>query len=318
MLTKNEAYNKRLHKGLFLPKAVEAIIRPLLFTTALTAVFIIILIAFFIFQKGWPVINSFGLWKMLSGTVWQPTKGLYGILPMITGTFYITFIALLIGIPFGLATAIYLAEIAPARTAGLIRPAIELLAAIPSVIYGLFGMVVINAFMRYLQRGLLSGILPTDYQVGYSVLSGGIVLAIMIMPTIINIAEDALKAVPRTYKEAAFALGSTHIQTIFRVLIPAAKSGIVSAIMLAMGRSIGETMALIMVIGNVTAMPEHGLLSVFAPSSSLTATMALEMGYAAPEHRAALFAVGIVLFCIIALLNSFVLVFTKKGGQQQL
>ncbi len=309
---------KKLNKRLVLPKAAEAIIRPILFTSALTAVFVIVLIAFFIFQKGWPVISSYGLWNMLSGTVWQPTKEIYGILPMLTGTFYITLIALLIGIPFGLATAIYLSEIAPPRTAGIIRPAIELLAAIPSVIYGLFGIVVINTFMRYLQRGLLSGILPPDYQLGYSVLSGGIVLAIMILPTIINIAEDSLKAVPRAYKEAALALGSTHIQTIFRVLIPAAKSGIVSAIVLAMGRSIGETMALIMVIGNVTALPQHGLLSVFAPSSSLTATIALEMGYAGPQHQAALFAVGIVLFCIIALLNSFVIAFTRRGGQQQL
>lgn len=317
-LNNNTLKKEKLNSGLALPKVTEAIVRPILFAAAVTAVIIIILIGFFILQKGWPVLSTYGLWNMISGTVWQPTKELYGILPMITGTFYITFIALVIGIPFGLATAIYLAEIAGSKTAALIRPAIELLAAIPSVIYGLFGMVVINALMRHLQRGLLSGILPPDYQLGYSVLSGGIVLSIMILPTIINIVEDALKAVPHTYKEAAFALGSTHIQTIFKVLIPAAKSGIVSAVMLAMGRAIGETMALIMVIGNVTALPEHGLLSLFAPSSSLTATIALEMGYAGPEHQAALFAVGIVLFGIIALLNAFVIVFTRRGGQQQL
>jgi len=298
------------------PKLMEACVKPLFFAAALTAVLVILLIAFFIFQKGWPVISGYGLWQMLSGTVWQPTKQVYGILPMLTGTFYITAIALLIGIPFGLATAIYLAELAPVKASAVIRPAIELLAAIPSVIYGLFGMVAVNTLMRSLQRGLLAGALPPDYQLGYSVLSGGIVLAVMIVPTIINISEDALKAVPRTYKEAALALGSTHLQTIFRVQLPAAKSGIISAVMLAMGRALGETMALIMVIGNVVALPAHGLFSIFAPSTSLTATIALEMGYAAPDHRAALFAIGVFLFVLIALLNSFVIVFSKGGREQ--
>lgn len=291
----------------------EKIAKPLLFVTALSAVFITILIAFFIFQQGLPVFGEFGVWNILTGKTWRPTEEIYGILPMVVGTFYVTFLALVIGIPFGLATAIFLAELATEKTAGIIRPAIELLAGIPSVIYGLFGMVVINEAMRFIERELLSNVLPENYRWGYSILSGSVVLAIMILPTIINISEDAIRAVPRSYKEGSLALGSTHIQTIFRVILPSAKSGIISAVILAMGRALGETMALIMVIGNVPMLPQHGILSLFAPASTLTGTIALEMGYAGPEHRAALFMIGVVLFCIIALLNAFTIVAIRRG-----
>ncbi len=294
----------------------EGIIHALLLLAAVCAVIIIFLITYFIFQTGLPVFKEYGIWNILSGEVWQPTKSVFGILPMITGTFYVTLLALLIGVPFGIATAIFLAEMSTERTSKIIRPAIELLAGIPSVIYGLFGMVVINEIMRYIQRNVFGNVLPSEYQMGYSVLSGGIVLAIMILPTIINISEDAIKAVPKSYKQGALALGSTHIQAIFRVIVPAAKSGIISGIVLAMGRALGETMALIMVIGNMPIIPGHGLYSIFAPISSLTATIALEMGYAAPEHRAALFALGIVLFCIVALLNTFAILFIRKGARR--
>lgn len=291
----------------------EKIIQPILFLAASMAVFIIILIAFFIFQKGVPIFQQYGLFNIIMGKVWHPDDKIYGIFPMIVGTFYVTFLALLIGVPLGLATAVFLAELATETGAKIIRPAIELLAGIPSVIYGLFGMVVINDVMRFIERKWLYNFLPDDYRWGYSVLSGGIVLAVMILPTIINISEDALRAVPRAYKEGSLALGSTHMQTIFKVIIPAAKSGIISAIVLAMGRALGETMALIMVIGNVAVLPQHGIFSLFAPLSSLTGTIALEMGYAGPEHRAALFAVGIVLFCIIALLNGCAILITRRG-----
>lgn len=304
---------KTKHKPYRLSQLSERIAKPVLFLTALTAVFITILIAFFIFKQGLPVLDEFGVMNILTGKVWQPTKEVYGILPMIVGTFYVTFLALLIGVPFGLATAIFLAELATEKTVKIVRPAIELLAGIPSVIYGLFGMVVINEAMRFIEREILASVLPENYRWGYSILSGSIVLAIMILPTIINISEDAIKAVPRTYKEGALALGSTHIQTIFQVLLPAAKSGILSAVILAMGRALGETMALIMVIGNVTMIPQHGIWSLFAPASTLTGTIALEMGYAAPEHRAALFMIGVVLFCIIALLNAFTILAARKG-----
>ena len=294
-------------------KLEENFIKYLLLLCAVTAVFIITLLVVFIFRQGLPVFGEHGFLNILLGKAWNPTASIYGILPMTVGTFYVTFLALLIGVPCGLATAIFLAELAGEQVARVIRPAIELLAAIPSVIYGLFGMVVINELIRYMESNWFLNYLPENYRWGYSVLSGAIVLAIMILLTIINISEDALRAVPRAYKEGALALGSTHFQTIFKVILPAAKSGIISAVVLAMGRALGETMALIMVIGNVTMLPQHGLWSIFAPVSTLTGVIALEMGYAGPEHRAALFAVGVVLFCIIAFLNSVALLLIRRG-----
>lgn len=292
---------------------IEIVIKSLLLATACTALLIIVLIGFFVLKMGVPVFIEHGLSNILWGKVWRPTEQIYGILPMMVGTIYVTFISLIIAIPFGLATAIFLAELASKNIARIIRPAIELLAGIPSVIYGLFGMVVINDFMRYIERNILGSILPEEYRWGYSILSGGIVLAIMVLPTIINISEDAIRAVPRKYKEGALALGSTHLQTIVRVIIPAAKSGIISAIVLAMGRALGETMALIMVIGNMPVLPKHGILSLFAPASSLTGVIALEMAYAGPNHRAALFAVGIILFFFVAFLNAIAFLFTRRG-----
>ncbi|SMB92201.1 phosphate ABC transporter membrane protein 1, PhoT family [Desulfonispora thiosulfatigenes DSM 11270] len=297
-------------------KKSELIVKIILFFTSIIAVSTIVLITFFIFKTGLPVIQKYGLWNFLLGSTWNPTKEIYGILPMVIGTFYVTFLALVIGIPFGISTAVYLAEMSSEQASKIIRPAIELLAGIPSVIYGLVGMVVLNDIMRNIERNLLGNILPKEYQWGYSVLSGGIILAIMILPTIINISEDALRSVPRKYKEGALALGATHLQTITKVIIPAAKSGIVSAVVLAMGRALGETMALIMVIGNMPAIPKHGLLSIFAPISSLTGVIALEMGYAGPNHRAALFAVGIVLLFFIASLNIFAMFFIRRGGEK--
>jgi len=292
----------------------EKVIQTILLLLATIAVFVIILITFFIFKNGFPIFKEHGFWNVIAGQIWNPTKSVFGFLPMIVGTFYVTFVALIIGIPFGLATAIFLAELSSSRMQKIIRPAIELLAGIPSVIHGLFGMVVINEVMRYIQRNYLGGILPPEYQWGYSVLSGGIILAIMILPTLINISEDSIRAVPKSYKQGALALGSTHIQTIFRVIIPAAKSGITSAVILSMGRALGETMAVIMVVGNMPMLPEHPLYSIFAPISTLTATIAMEMGYAGPEHRQALFALGIVLFCIVALLNTFAIII-RRGAR---
>jgi len=303
-------------EGVIFRNRIDKGMKYLLLAAASLAVFVIILIAYFIIEKGLPVFLENGVVNMLTGREWNPTKYVYGILPMIVGTFYVTFIALLIGLPFGLATAVFLAEVADEKAAKIIRPAIELLAGIPSVIYGLFGMVVVNDLMRSLQRGPLANILPGDYQIGYSVLSGALVLSIMILPTIINISEDAIRAVPKSYRDGALALGSTHIQTIFKVLIPAARSGIISAVILAMGRALGETMALIMVIGNVNMIPTAGIWSIFAPVGTLTGAIALEMGYADPEHRAALFAVGIVLFIIIAILNSLAILWIRKGGKK--
>lgn len=296
-------------------KGKEVFMRNLMLAAAFVAVFTILLIAFFILREGLPVFLEYGFLDIITGTVWNPTKYIYGILPMIVGTFYVTFLALLIGVPTGLATAVYLADFA-GKTGRVIRPAIELLAGIPSVLYGLFGMVAVNQVMRWLQRDVLAGAIPREYTQGYSVISGAIVLAIMILPTMINISEDAIKAVPVSYKQGSLALGGTHIQTIFKVVLPAARSGIISAIILAMGRALGETMALIMVLGNSALLPKHGLWSIFAPISSLTGTIALEMGYAGPDHRAALFAIGIVLFVIIGILNGIAWMFTGGKGAE--
>lgn len=293
----------------------ERIVRILLFITAFTAVFSVLLIGIFVFKEGSPVLIKYGIGNFIFGTKWNPTSQIYGILPMIVGTIFVTFIAILIGAPMGIAVAIYLAEIASAKFSRIVVPAVELLAGIPSVVYGLFGMFAIRGVIESIARGPLQSFLPASYQSGYSVLTAGIVLAIMILPTVINISLDSLRAVPWEYKEGSLALGASHWQTIYKVLVPAAKSGIITAIILGIGRALGETMAVIMVIGNTPLIPEFGWTGFFAPARSLTANIALEMGYAAPEHQQALFATGIVLFIFIIILNSITSLFVRKGGQ---
>jgi phosphate transport system permease protein len=223
---------------------------------------------------------------------------------MIVGTIIVTLVAMVIGGPMGIAVAIFLAEIASEKFSRIVVPAVELLAGIPSVIYGLFGMFAIRGVIENIQRGPLHDILPANYLSGYSILTAAIVLAIMILPTVINISLDALKAVPGEYKEGSLALGASHWQTIYHVLVPAAKSGIITAMILGIGRALGETMAVIMVIGNTPLIPEISWTGLFAPARSLTSNIALEMGYATPEHQQALFATGIVLFVFIIVLNS--------------
>ncbi len=291
----------------------ERIVRVLLFITAFTAVFSVLLIGFFVFKEGSPVLVKYGLSNFILGTKWNPTSQVYGILSMIVGTIFVTFVSILIGAPMGIAVAIYLAEIASEKFARVITPAVELLAGIPSVVYGLFGMFAIRGVIESISRGPLHNILPANYQSGYSILTAGIVLAIMILPTVINISLDSLRAVPREYKEGSLALGASHWQTIHKVLVPAAKSGILTAVILGIGRALGETMAVIMVIGNTPLIPEFSWTGLFAPARSLTANIALEMGYAAPEHQQALFATGIVLFVFIIVLNSITSMFVRKG-----
>lgn len=291
----------------------ERIVKMLLFMTALTAVLSVLLIGIFVFKEGSPVLIKYGLGNFLFGERWNPTNQIYGIYPMIVGTLFVTFVAILIGAPMGIAVAIYLAEISSGKLPKLIVPAVELLAGIPSVIYGLFGMFAIRGIIESLSRGLLQGVLPQNYQSGYSILTAGIVLAIMILPTVINISLDSLRAVPKEYKEGSLALGASHWQTIYKVLVPAAKSGIVTAIILGVGRALGETMAVIMVIGNTPLVPALNWTGLFAPARSMTANIALEMGYAGPEHQQALFATGIVLFIFIIILNSITTLLVRKG-----
>ena len=229
------------------------------------------------------------------------------------GSVIVTVLAIAIGAPIGVAVAVYLVEIAPPRVAKVVKPAIQLLEGIPSVVIGLFGMVVIIDLIRRLARGPLSEFLPAGYQTGYSVLAGVLILAIMILPTIISISADSIRAVPHEYKEASLAMGATKWQTIYKAVVPAAKSGILAAVILGVGRAIGETMAIIMVVGNSVQIPIPGWEAVFAPVRTLTGNIALEMGYAGPEHRQALFATGIILFVFIIIINSLTLIIRRKG-----
>lgn len=293
-------------------KLKENIYEKILLVSAFVSVVTIVLIAGFIFREGSSIIGKVGILKFLLGMEWAPTSGVFGIFPMIVGTFAVTIGALILGVPLGVATAVFLAEFSPPRVSMIVRPAVELLAGIPSVVYGLFGMVVVNRIIMHIEKTYLVDILKPEYQVGYSVLSASIILAIMILPTVINISEDAIRSVPREYKEASLALGSTEWQTTYKVLIPAAGSGIITAVVLGMGRALGETMAVIMVAGNTVAVPG----SIFAPVRTLTGNIAIEMGYAAGDHVKALFATGIVLFIIIMALNTLATYIAKKGVSQ--
>ena len=267
----------------------DRIAQAVLFAIALSAIVALLVITFFIFRTGVPAILRVGVGHFLLGTEWAPTKGQFGILSMIVGSLWVTFGALLVGVPLGLAMAILTAELAPPMVMRVLRPAIQLLAGIPSVIYGFIGLLVLVPLIRQTLGG------P-----GLSVLAGSLVLGIMILPNVVSISEDAIRAVPRSYREGALALGATHWQTVWRIVLPAARSGIIASIVLAMGRAIGETMAVIMVVGNALAMPR----SIRDAATTLTSNIGLEMGYASGQHREALFGIGVVLFVFIMLLNS--------------
>ncbi|CCO07036.1 phosphate ABC transporter permease subunit PstC [Desulforamulus hydrothermalis] len=281
-------------------KIHEKLIEKLLLISAIVAVLAVTLITYFIFVDGLPVMQKYGLTNFIASSDWHPLDKQFGLLPMIAGSFLVTLGALAIGVPLSIGCAIFLAEIAPKQVTGVIRPAIELLAGIPSVVYGFYGLVILVPLIRELFGGR-----------GFSILAGSVVLAIMILPTVVNISEDAIRAVPREYKEGSLALGATHWQTIKKVIIPSARSGILTAVVLGMGRAIGETMAVIMVVGNVASLPE----SILDPVRTLTGNIAIEMGYAAGEHAQALFATGIVLFVIIMILNFLVALVPKRIGE---
>lgn len=275
----------------------EKIIGKIFLLIALSSTFILGLITFFIFEEGFPLILKIGPKAFLFGEKWIPSKGLFGIFPMIVSSFWVTLGALLLGIPLGLSCAIFLGEWVPPSVGMILRPTIQLLAAIPSVIYGFWGLIVLVPLIRNYLGG------P-----GLSILSGSMILGFMILPTIISISEDSLRALPPTYKAGALALGATHWQTIWRVLIPAARSGIMASIILGMGRAIGETMAMIMILGNAVKMPSSFLDS----ARTLTTNIGIEMGYASGDHRQALFATGVVLFFIIMVLNSLASILSKR------
>jgi len=264
---------------------------------ALSSISILALIAFFIFEEGVPLIWKIGPKAFILGRKWAPGQGAFGILPMIAGSFWVTLGSLILGVPLGLACAVFLCEWTPPWAAAVLRPAIQLLAAIPSVIYGFWGLIVLVPLVRSYLGG------P-----GLSILSGSVILGFMILPTIISISEDSLKALPPSYKAGALALGATHWQTIWRVLVPAARSGVVASVLLGMGRALGETMAMIMILGNAVKMPTSFLNS----ARTLTTNIGIEMGYASGDHRQALFATGVVLFFIIMILNSLAILLSRR------
>jgi len=256
---------------------------------ALSALSALALITVFIVAEGVPIIAKVGVVNFIFGMKWAPSQGYYGIFPMIVGSISVTLGAVILGVPIALCCAIFLAEFAPRLMREVLRPAIQMLAGIPSVVYGFWGLVFIVPAIRVYLGG------P-----GLSILAGSVILAIMILPTVIAISEVSLLALPRLYKEGALALGATQWQSIRGVLLPAAKSGIVAAIILGVGRAVGETMAVIMVLGNAVALPS----SILDPARTLTTNIGIEMGYASGEHQQALFATGIVLLIIIMILNS--------------
>lgn len=287
----------------------EKVYQGLLFASALVALIIIVLIGGFIAKEGFPIFIKYGFKQIFWGLKWQPGNQLYGLWPMILGTVYTTLGALALGVPLGVFTAVFLAELAPRRIVTLvIRPAVELLAGIPSVVYGLFGMTTIVPLIRALASKIPAYANEPLLSTGYGIIACSIILSIMILPTIINVAEDAIRSVPKEYKEGSLALGATHWQTIYRVLIPAARSGILAGVVLGMGRAIGETMAIIMVAGNAPVVPE----SIFSSIRSLTGNIAIEMAYSSGEHTQALFATGIVLFAFIILVNSLAIWITRR------
>jgi phosphate ABC transporter permease protein PstC len=278
----------------------DRIIAFILMLVALSAIAGLAVITAFIFKEGLPIIVRSG-WSFFGSADWYPLEGKFGILSMIVGSLAVTIGAIIIGLIFGLGCAIVLTQFCPARLVGIIKPAIELLAGIPSVVYGAMGVIILVPFIREHLGG------P-----GLSVLASSIVLGIMVLPTVTSISVDAIQAVPRAYVDGSLALGATRWQTTHMVVLKAARSGIVAALILGMGRAVGETMAVIMVAGNTLALPH----SILDPVRTLTSNIALEMGYAAGEHRQALFATGVVLFVFIMILNSIALTVSRSRARK--
>ena len=266
----------------------ESLMRVVFLFCACTSILAVVLICIFLFAGGLPAMQEIGIGNFLLGLRWKPTNGLYGIFPMIVGSLYVTAGAILIGVPTGVLCAGFLARFCPARLYRILKPVTELLAGIPSVVYGFFGLVIIVPMMQRIFGGG-----------GKSVLTASLLLGIMILPTIIGVSESAIRAVPESYYEGALALGATHERSVFCAVLPAARSGILAGVVLGVGRAIGEAMAVSMVAGNQPVIPESLLSGV----RTLTANVVLEMGYAQDLHREALIATAVVLFVFILLIN---------------
>ena len=271
---------------------------------ACASIIAVALICIFLFQSGLPAMKEIGFTDFLFGKDWKPGNQLFGIFPMIIGSIYVTAGAIIIGVPIGLFTAVYLAMYCPAKVYKVLKPAVDLLAGIPSIVYGFFGMVVIVPAVRY----LFNEIIDLNGK-GDSILTASIVLGIMILPTIIGAAEPAIRAVPKMYYEGALALGADHERSTFAVVFPAAQSGILASVILGIGRAVGETMAVVMIAGNQPRMPQSILKGV----RTMTANIVLEMGYATDLHRETLIATGVVLFLFILIINLSFSALKRKG-----
>ena len=260
---------------------LEIFMKIIFLLAACVSILAVAMICIFLFANGIPAMQEIGIFKFLSGKVWRPSNNIYGILPFILGSLYVTAGAIIMGVPIGIMTAVFMAKFCPKKLYKILKPAINLLAGIPSVVYGFFGLVML---------------VPVT---GSSMLTASIILAIMILPSVIGVSESALMAVPDSYYEGSLALGATHERSIFSVMLPAAKSGIFAGVVLGIGRAIGETMPVMMVAGNQQAMPSGILNGV----RTLTSNIAIEMGYATDLHREALIATGVVLFVFILIIN---------------
>lgn len=277
---------------------IEKIIEIMFFVTALVCIIAVAVICFFLFKNGIPAMSEIGVFDFLFGMKWKPGNELFGIFPMIVGSIVVTGLSVLIGVPIGILSAVFMVFYCKKSLYRILKPAIDLLAGIPSIVYGFFGLVVLVPIMQQLFGGG-----------GKSVLTASILLGIMILPTVISVAESSLRAVPNSYYEGALALGATHERSIFMTVLPAAKSGVMAGVILGVGRSIGETMAVSMVAGNQPVIPE----SIFKGVRTLTANIVLEMGYAADLHREALIATAVVLFVFILIINlSFSIIKRRK------
>ena len=267
----------------------EKIMEAVFMLCACVSILSVALICIFLFANGIPAMTKIGFFDFIFGQKWKPSNEVFGIFPMIIGSIYITAGAIIIGVPIGILTAVFLARFCPKKLYKIIKPAIDLLAGIPSVVYGFFGLCVIVPFVRNHIGG--------D---GNSILTASILLGFMILPTIINVSESSIRAVPEKYYQGALALGATHERSVFCTVVPAAKSGIMAGIVLGIGRAIGETMAVIMVAGNQARMPKGILEGI----RTMTSNIVMEMGYATDLHREALIATGVVLFVFILIINT--------------
>lgn len=282
----------------------ETVMKYVFLLCACASILAVVLICLFLFANGVPAIGKIGIFDFLLGEKWKPGNDIYGILPFILGSIYVTAGAIVIGVPVGILTAIFMARFCPPKLYRFMKPAVDLLAGIPSVVYGFFGLVVLVPFVRdFFGRTLGFG------GSGASMFTASVMLGIMILPTIISVGESSIRAVPNSYYEGALALGATHERSVFFTVVPAAKSGIMAGIILGVGRAIGETMAVIMIAGNQPRMPK----GLFKGARTLTSNIVIEMGYATDLHRDALIATAVVLFVFILLINLLFSLVKRRG-----